>query len=113
MDDDTLTGEGSDEGDSLSETIAAALEEDQGENIIAELGRAQDAAQETPETDDEARADDGNGAETPGDGGADLRVENERLTAKITELETKTAEQRAKIKRQAKKIGAFKSRKAA
>ena len=44
--------------------------------------------------------------------GADLQVENERLTAKITELETKTAEQRAKIRKQAKKIGALKPKKA-
>ena len=44
---------------------------------------------------------------------ADLRVENERLTARVTELETKTAEQREKIKRQAKKIGALKPKKAA
>lgn len=51
MSDDILTDEDSDEGDSLSETIAAALEDQQGENIIAELGSAQDAAQETPETD--------------------------------------------------------------
>ncbi len=44
---------------------------------------------------------------------ADLRAENERLTAKITELEAKTADQRARIKRQAKKIAALKPRKAA
>lgn len=70
MSDDTLTDESSAEGDSLSETIAAALEEHQDEGLIAELGSAQDAAQETQETDGEALPDE-NGAETPGDEGAD------------------------------------------
>ena len=45
--------------------------------------------------------------------GVDLQAENERLAARVTELETKAAEQREKIKRQAKKIGTLKPRKAA
>ena len=62
---DTLPDEGSDEGDSLSETIAAALEEDRGEDIIAELGRAESEVPETPETpetDEKALSDAGSGA---------------------------------------------------
>ena len=86
MSNDTLTdAQDSGEDDSLSETIAAALEEDRGENIIAELGRTQDAAQETPETDDEAVADDGNGAETSGDEGADQTEETEPTSAEVRE----------------------------
>ncbi len=45
--------------------------------------------------------------------GADLRVENERLTARVAELEVKTAEHRAKIKRQTKKIATRKTKRAA
>ncbi len=71
MDDDILTGEGSDEGESLSDTITAALEDQEGDDLIAELGDAQDAAGETQETDGQGLPDDEGGAETPGDGGAD------------------------------------------
>ena len=71
MSDDTLTDEGSGEDDSLSETIAAALEDQQGEDLISELGSAQDAAGETQETGGKALSDDQGGAETPGDGRTD------------------------------------------
>ncbi len=77
MDDDILTGEGSGEDDSLSETIAAALEDQQDGDLIAELGSAQDAAGETQETDGAALPDDDGGAETPGDGRTDQTEETE------------------------------------
>ncbi|MCH7794185.1 MAG: hypothetical protein IH900_03455, partial [Proteobacteria bacterium] len=69
---DTLPDEGPGEDDSLSETIAAALEEDRGEDIIAELGHAESEVPktpETPETDEKALSDAGSGAETLGDEG--------------------------------------------
>ena len=59
-----------DEGDSLSDTIAAAMGESQSEDIIAEL-----AGLETPATQGETLSDDGAGAETPGDGSADQAEE--------------------------------------
>ncbi len=71
MSDDILTGEGSDEGESLSDTIAAALEDQQGDDLISELGEAQDAAGETQEADGQALPDDEGGVETPDHGGAD------------------------------------------
>ena len=77
MDDDTLTDEGSGEDDTLSDTIAAALEDQEGESLISELGDAQDAAGETQETDGEAPPDNDGGAETPGDGGTDQTEETE------------------------------------
>ena len=80
MSDDTLNDEGS--GDSLSETIAAALEEQQGEDVIHELANVSDDAPETPETDRQAVAD-GGGAETPGDGGAGQTEETEPSSAEV------------------------------
>ncbi len=83
MDDDILTGGQSDEGESLSDTIAAALEDQQGEDLISELGDAQDAAGETQETDGEAFPDDG--AKTLGDGGADQTEEPDPPSAEVRE----------------------------
>ncbi len=77
MDDDIQTGGESDEGESLSDTIAAALEDQQGDDLISELGDAETAAGETQEADGQALPDDGNGAETPGDGGTDQTEETE------------------------------------
>ena len=82
MDDDTLTDEGSGEDDTLSDTIAAALEDQEGESLISELGAAQDAAGETQETDGEALPDDDGGAETPGGTGS------KRISSKIKDFPT-------------------------
>ena len=83
MDDLETTGT-EDEGDSLSDTIAAAMGESQSEDIIAEL-----AGLETPATQGETLSDDGAGAETPGDGSADRTEEpGARSTEPQKEVDT-------------------------
>ncbi len=70
MDDDIQTGGESDEGESLSDTIAAALEDQEGDALISDLGDAETAAGETQETEGQAVTDNEGGVETPGDGDA-------------------------------------------
>ena len=67
MNDDILTGEGSDEGDSLSDTIAAALEDQQGDALISDLSDAKDAAAEAQEVDGQALP-------APGQGRPELEI---------------------------------------